>query len=58
MSGNLGAGVFGTVVLDGGGLWADLTADNITVGRDHRWFVVNDDDLVDAELFFDGGRSA
>lgn len=42
------AGMVGTVVLDGGGLWADLTADNVTIGLDHHWFLIDYSDPVDA----------
>ena len=51
MTGGLGAGVFGTMAFDGGGLWADLTTDNVTIGLDHHWFLVDYGDPVDAVAF-------
>ena len=42
------AGILSAAILDGGGLWADLTAYTVTLGLDHRWFLVDGDDLVDA----------
>ena len=42
------AGIWGTILLDGGGLWADLTADNATIGLDHQWFLMDYGALVDA----------
>ena len=43
------AGILGAILLDGGGLWAELTADNATIGLDHHWFLMDYDELVDAE---------
>ena len=49
MSSSYEAGIFSTALLDGGGLWVDLTAYTVTLGLDHHWFLVGYDELVDAE---------
>lgn len=48
LSGGDGASIMGLLTLDSGGLWAELDAENGTVGVAHRWFTMGYGELVDS----------
>lgn len=47
-SGGDGASIWGALMLDPGGSWADLDAESGTAGVAHKWFTMDYGELVDA----------